>query len=408
MSKVIVIGAGAAGCMAAIAAAEHGHQVTVLEKNEKVGKKLYITGKGRCNLCNACETQEFFTNVISNPKFLYSAFYGFDNQKVVEFFEAAGVKLKTERGNRVFPQSDKSADILDALKRRMKALDVAIRYNTEVIDLIVEENIIKGVVLDNHSKFYADCVILCAGGKSYPQTGSTGDFYKILTKYGHTVTELKPALVPLTTDADWVMSLQGLSLKNVVLRATIGKKVLYEELGEMLFTHFGISGPLVLSLSSYLSHTNLSEVSVELDMKPALSEEVLDERLLRDLDEHKNKQIRNAFQGLLPIKMLPITLSMAGISEYTESCQLKKEERRRYVQLLKHIPIPITGTRSFTEAIITSGGINTKEINPKTMESKIIKNLFFAGEIIDVDALTGGFNLQIAWSTGHLAGDSIE
>lgn len=407
MSLVTIIGAGPAGMIAAVAAADNGHKVTVLEKNEKVGKKLYITGKGRCNVTNACDADDFFKHIIHNPKFMYSGFYGFDNYALMDFLQSEDVELKTERGNRVFPSSDKSADILDAMKRAMKKRGVTIRYNTVVKSILVKDGRVDGVLLENGTVIKSDSVVLATGGKSYPQTGSTGDGYRMATELGHTVTELKPALVPLVTKEEWIPSLQGLSLKNVTLKAVRGKKVIYEELGEMLFTHFGISGPLVLSLSSFLASSGYEDVTLTLDMKPALSDEVLDERLLKDIDLNKNKQLRNAFSGLLPSKMLPITLELAGLSEYTECNRLKAEDRKRYAHFIKNIPMTIVGTRSFTEAIITSGGINVKEINPSTMESKLIGNLFLAGEIIDVDALTGGFNLQVAWSTGHLAGSSI-
>ena len=408
MSEVIVIGAGAAGMMAAISAADCGHKVLVLEKNEKPGKKLYITGKGRCNVTNACDAEDYFGHLLHNPKFMYSGYYGFDSRAVMDFFEDEGVPLKVERGERVFPQSDKSADILDALKRAMKNRGVTLRYRTKVQKILEEDGRACGVQLEDGRNLKADAVILATGGKSYPQTGSDGDGYRMAAKAGHGITTLRPALVPLIVSEEWVRTLQGLSLKNVSLRAVHEGKTFFEEQGEMMFTHFGITGPLVLSLSSYMAKFGYENVQLYLDMKPALSPEKLDERLLRDLSESQNKQLRNAFLKLLPQKMVPITLNLAGLDEYEESNRLGASKRKAYASLLKAIPMTVTGTRGFKEAIITSGGIDCKEINPSTMESRILKKLYFAGEIIDVDALTGGFNLQIAWSTGVLAGRSIE
>ena len=404
--KVIVIGAGAAGMMAALTAAKEGCQVTLLEKNDRLGKKLYITGKGRCNLTNGCEIEELFNNVMTNSKFLYSAFYEFDNQAVIRFFEEAGCKTKEERGGRIFPVSDHSYDVIDALALELRKNKVSIKLSQKVKELLVdEEGSVCGVKMENGSSLMAEAVIVATGGISYPSTGSTGDGYEIGRTLGHTVTDLNPSLVPLTVKEDWCKQLQGLSLKNVAVTLGTGKKKIYEGFGEMLFTHFGISGPLILSASSYyVKKYSNTPIELHLDLKPALTEEQLDKRLIRDFEEAKNKQYKNTLGGLLPAKMIPVILELSCIPEDKKVNEISSKERKGLVELLKNLTMTITGTRGYNEAIITKGGIHVKEVNPSTMESKVRKGLFWAGEVLDLDALTGGFNLQIAWSTGYLAG----
>ena len=418
MKKVIVIGGGAAGMMAAYAAAKavNGAEVLLLEQNEKLGKKVFITGKGRCNVTNACETEELFHNVVSNEKFLYSAFYGFDNQAVMDFFEKAGCRLKTERGNRVFPVSDHSSDIIAALERKLKEERVCVRLHTKVKAVLTEQEKVTGVRLEDGTREEAEAVIIATGGVSYPSTGSTGDGYRFAKEAGHKVKPPLPALIPFTIEEKWCKDLQGLSLKNVSVSLRIGKKELYSGLGEMLFTHFGVSGPLILSAGSIyskeLGNTRAdsagSNIPVQLliDLKPALSAEQLDKRLLRDFGENKNKQFKNSLGGLFPAKLIPVMLELSGILPEKKVNEISKEERKQFVLKIKNLPLTVTGTRPVEEAIITMGGVNVKEINPSTMESKKVKGLFFAGEVLDVDAFTGGFNLQIAWSTGYLAGKS--
>ena len=409
MKRVVVIGGGAAGMFAALAAAEKGHQVSLFEKNEKLGKKLFITGKGRCNLTNASDMDTLFSNIISNPKFLYSALYTFDNFRVIDFFETHGVKTKIERGNRVFPVSDHSSDVISALKKALENVHVTIHLFTKVQKLILADNKIRGVLLENGKEISADAVIVTTGGISYPNTGSTGDGYLFARECGHKVTELFPALVPLTAKESYVTDMQGLSLKNIKISIRKGKKILFEEFGELLFTHFGVSGPLILSASSYIGKVlKKQELDMRIDVKPALSVEQLDKRLLRDFKENHKKQFKNSLNGLLPTKMIPAFLSLTGIDTEKIVNEITKEERKRLLDLLKAFPITLTGTRDFDEAIITSGGVSVKEINPSTMESKLVSGLYFAGEVLDLDAKTGGFNLQIAWSTGFLAGNSIE
>lgn len=406
MSKqVIVIGGGAAGAMAAYMAAKNGHKVTLFEKNEKIGKKIFITGKGRCNVTNACDITDFFENIPTNSKFLYSAVYSFTNQDVIDFFVDADCPLKVERGDRVFPVSDHSSDVIAALKRKLQEVCVDVRLNTCVKELILQDEKVTGVLLDNGKKITADAVVVATGGISYPTTGSTGDGYKWAEESNHNIVEPVPALVPLETKEEWTKSLQGLSLKNVSLAFKNGKKVLYDGFGEMMFTHFGITGPLVLSASSYLKSPK--GVEAVLDLKPALTMEQLDKRLLREFEENKNKQFKNSINSLFPAKLIPVMLSLSGINPDKKVNEISKEERKFFAELIKGLPMTITGTRDFKEAIITRGGVSVKDINPSTMESKKIKDLYFAGEVLDVDGLTGGFNLQIAWSTGALAGNSI-
>lgn len=420
MSDVIVVGGGAAGMMAAIAAAAKGHKVTLLEKNEKLGKKLFITGKGRCNVTNAADMDVLFQNVCTNEKFLYSAFYSFDNAQVCTLLEQAGCPLKTERGDRVFPVSDHSSDVIAALQRELRKYQVDVRLHTEVKKILTKEtedgNVFCGVECADHKKLPADSCIVCTGGCSYASTGSTGDGYRFAEETGHKVTERKPALVPLEIGEAWCRELMGLSLKNVTVRLQCGKKIWYEGFGEMLFTHFGVSGPLILSASSFYakyasqkSKKNADEeAKLYLDLKPALTPEQLDKRLLRDFEEAKNKQFKNALDHLFPTKLIPVMIELSGISPEKKVNEISREERKAFGALIKALPMTVTGTRSFAEAIITQGGISVKEINPSTMESKHVKHLYFAGEVLDLDAMTGGFNLQIAWSTGHLAGDSIQ
>ena len=395
--------------MAAYAAAGDGWQVELLEKNEKLGKKIYITGKGRCNVTNDCDPEVFFANVVSNPKFLYSAYYTFDNTQVMQLLEDNGCALKVERGNRVFPVSDHSSDIIRTMQNALKEKNVKISLNTEVKRLLLSDGVVTGVELINGKQLSADAVVVATGGISYPSTGSTGDGYRMAEATGHRMMEAKPALVPFTVKESWPLSLQGLALKNVSVILKDGKKEIYQGFGEMLFTHFGISGPLILSASSYYCKKYYGkEVELYLDLKPALTREQLDKRILRDFEENQNKQFKNAIDGLLPSKLLPVIIQLTQIPQDKFVHDITREERQLLVDLLKNLPLTVMGTRPFTEAIITQGGVNVKDINPSTMESKVIKNLYFAGEVLDLDAMTGGFNLQIAWSTGYLAGMSIK
>lgn len=408
MSKVLVIGGGAAGMMAAYAAGMCGHEVTLLEQNEKLGKKIYITGKGRCNFTNASPLEEIMQAVVSNPKFLYSAFYTFSNDAVMDFFENQGMPYKIERGNRAFPVSDHASDVIRALERAMKEQDVRIRLHTKVRELLIEDDKAAGVLLTDGGKIMADSLILATGGLSYPTTGSTGDGHTMAKNSGHKIVTPRPALVPLTTKEEYILRMQGLSLKNVSLKIKDEKRVIYDAFGEMLFTHFGVSGPLVLSASSVLSRHFPREYQAYIDLKPALSEEVLNERLLREFSERPNQHIKAVFQQLLPAKMIPVMIELSQISMDKPVNAITKEERRRLVGLFKAFPFTVTGTRGFKEAIITQGGVSVKDIDPATMESKRIKDLYLVGELLDLDALTGGYNLQIAWSTGYLAGISIK
>lgn len=465
MRKVIVVGGGAAGMMAALAAADQGCRVCLIEKNEKLGKKLFITGKGRCNVTNAADMETLFANVRSNGKFLYSAFYDYDNRAVMDFLEKAGCPLKTERGERVFPVSDHSSDVIAAFQRELKKRKVEILLHTAVKELILEEpeaaaspedgpsgddagsyteragengtksgmpgensfpgkrhaksredgkpgikgkaqtakGKIAGVRLADGRTLSADGCIVCTGGISYPSTGSTGDGYGFARKAGHQVTETRPSLVPFNIEEKWCSRLMGLSLKNVSLRMNSGGREVYEGFGEMLFTHFGVSGPLVLSASSFYGQ---SKAMLYIDLKPALDLEQLDRRLLRDLEANKGKQFKNAWGGLFPTSLIPVMVELSGIHPDKKVNEVTREERRRFAALIKKLPLTVTGVRGFEEAIITRGGVSVKEVNPSTMESKKVKGLYFAGEVLDVDALTGGYNLQIAWSTGHLAGSS--
>ena len=412
MSKVIVVGGGPAGMMAAYAAAENGHRVTLLEQNEKLGKKLFITGKGRCNLTNASDMEQLFANVVSNRKFLYSAFYAYDNEQVISFFESHGMPTKTERGNRVFPVSDHSSDVIAALSRALREQHVEVLLHTRVQRLLMEERgeekRITGVKLEDQTTMYADAVIVATGGISYPSTGATGDGYRMAEASGHKMVQPTPALVPMETKESWVKDLQGLSLRNVRMSVYQGRKKLYEDFGEMLFTHFGVSGPLVLSASGCIPAKAFSqELFMEIDLKPALDLEQLDHRILREFDEMKNKQFKNSLVHLLPAKMIPVMIALSGIDPEKKVNEISKEQRQQLLRLFKKFPLTITGLRDFKEAIITKGGVCVKDVNPSTMESKHVQGLYFCGEVLDLDALTGGYNLQIAWSTGHLAGISV-
>lgn len=391
--------------IAAATAAQQGYDTTLIEKNEKLGKKLFITGKGRCNVTNACDIEDFFANIAHNANFCYSAVYSFTPDNTVELIENNGVKLKTERGNRVFPVSDKSSDIIKALEKNLKNASVKVLLNTCLEDLTIENNRIVGIKYngDTHN---CDGVILALGGASYVSTGSDGAWRKMITDSGHKVEDFIPALIPLTSKQEWVRALQGISLKNVTLKAEYAGRKIYEELGEMLFTHFGISGPLVLTLSSKLKSYDFSKLKVTVDLKPGLSNQQLDDRILRDFACAGNKQLKNACSKLLPSRLLEAVLYRADLDENQPINQFTQEKRARLVHTLKNLEITVDGLRDINEAIVTRGGINTKEIDPSTMESKIIKGLFFAGEMIDIDALTGGFNIQLALSTGYLAGSS--
>lgn len=407
--KIVIIGGGPAGMMAAITAAKAGADVVLLEKNEKTGKKLFITGKGRCNVTNACDTENLFANVMEHSKFLYSAVYGYDNQAVMQFFEEAGCHLKTERGQRVFPESDHSSDILRALDREMQKAGVKIRLNSEVEEVLIdnEKKQILGVTLHNREKIMADRVIIATGGISYVLTGSTGDGYRFAREAGHSITKLSPALVPFDIEEDWCKQLQGLSLRNVEASIVVEGRNIYSDFGEMLFTHYGVSGPLMLSGSSYYVHkAGNRPAKLYIDLKPALTQEQLDKRILREFDANRNKQFKNAIATLFPAKMQNIMPMLAQIDPEKKVNEITKEERERFLYTIKHLELTITGVRDYNEAIITKGGVKLSEVNPSTMESKIIKGLYFAGEVLDLDALTGGYNLQIAWSTGHLAGES--
>lgn len=408
MRKIIVVGGGAAGMAAAIAAASCGGRVKLYEKNEKLGKKIYITGKGRCNVTNDCDMEQLFESVVTNSRFLYSAFYGFTNHDAMDFLKKAGCPLKTERGGRVFPVSDKASDVTQALSRRLRELGVEIFLREGVESLWMEGGTVKGVILEHGKKMAeADAVIVATGGLSYPTTGSTGDGYRFAAEVGHGVTEVSPALVPFETAEDAVKELQGLALKNVEVTVSDGKKEIYRDFGEMLFTHFGVSGPVLLSASSYAAkRLQKKRLTLAIDLKPALSAEQLDVRILRDFEEAKNRQFKNALGQLFPAKLIPVMIERSGISPEKKVNEITREERKRLCEETKHFTLTLTGLRGFNEAIITQGGVQVKEVNPSTMESKKVGGLYFAGEVLDLDAVTGGFNLQIAWSTGVLAGRS--
>ncbi len=407
--QVVIIGGGASGMMAAYAAADAGHRVILLERNEKLGKKLYITGKGRCNLTNACQIEEMLAQVMSNRRFLYSAFYTCTNEWVMDFFQQHGVKLKVERGNRVFPVSDHSSDIIAALRRALDEKRVEVRLNTRVESLLyTEKSVVAGVLLSDGQRLKADHVIIATGGRSYASTGSTGDGYRFAEESGHQLTAPSPSLVPMCVQEDWVRMLQGLSLKNTAIRITNGRKVWYEDFGEMLFTHFGVSGPMILSASAAISPAAFDEkLTLLIDLKPALDEEQLDRRVLRDFEEMHARAFKNALGKLFPAKLIPVMVQLSGISPEKCVSEITREERRRLVHLTKHLAITITGLRGFDEAIVTKGGVSVCDVDPSTMRSKKIQGLSFCGEVLDLDAQTGGYNLQIAWSTGYLAGSCV-
>lgn len=414
MSKVLIIGGGAAGMMAGVFAARNHHEVHILEKNEKLGKKVFITGKGRCNVANACDTEELFPAVMSNPKFLYSGFYSFGPQDVMNFFEEAGVPLKVERGNRVFPQSDHSSDIIRALECELKKAGAKVHLHTTVKEIVKkpETEKVTGVILEDGTFMDGDAVIVATGGFSYQSTGSTGDGYRFARELGLKVTDISPSLVPLKTKEDYIPKLQGLSLKNTGLTIKNGKKVLYEDFGEMMFTHFGVTGPMILSASAHigakLAKAENRELCAYLDLKPALTKEQLDARILREFEAGQNKQFKNVIGVLFPSSLTPVMLELGGIPAEKKIHDISREERQHFVDLVKAFPFTITGMGEFKEAIITKGGVSVKEINPGTMESKKIPGLYFAGEVLDLDAVTGGYNLQIAWSTAYLAAQAIQ
>lgn len=395
---------------AAIAAARNGHTVIIYEKNEKLGKKLFITGKGRCNLTNACDQETFFNQVVSNPKFLYRAFHIMNNYDTMDFFETLGLPLKTERGNRVFPTSDKSSDVIAVLKRELLRLSVTIHYHNEVSEILVKDDAFCGLKIKGKQEVITgDAVIIATGGLSYSSTGSTGDGYNFAKAIGHSVTDLHPSLVPLYVKETYVKELMGLSLKNIEVTVTYGEKQIYRDFGELLFTHFGVSGPVILSASSFIIPylNNKNELLLSIDLKPALTIEQLDARILRDFEECKNKQFKNSLDHLLPNKLIDVIIRLSHIDPDKQVNSVTKEERFFLVQLLKHLTFHITKPADYNQAVITRGGINVKEINPSSMESKLVKNVYFIGEVLDLDALTGGYNLQIAWSTAYAAGNSI-
>lgn len=412
MKTIYVIGGGASGMMAAITAARYGGQkgcrVILLEKNEKLGKKLYITGKGRCNLTNACDMDSFFQKVISNPKFLYGAYNQFDAYDAIDFFEKLGLKTKIERGSRVFPLSDKSSDVISVLKKELERLNVDVRYKCEADEIITKDGSFDGIRLKSGEILCGDAVIIATGGLSYPLTGSTGDGYRFAENAGHTVTELSPSLVPLYVAEEYVKDLMGLTLKNVSIKVRAGQKLIYEDFGELLFTHFGLSGPVILSASRHIIPyiKGGRAITVSIDLKPALDDKQLDARILKDFEKFKNKQFKNSLNLLLPNKLIDVIIPLSSINSEKQVNSITKEERQRLVHLLKNLTFTVTGLAPYSQAVITKGGVDVREVNPATMESKLVKNLYFAGEVLDLDALTGGFNLQIAWTTGYLAGKS--
>jgi len=402
IADVVVIGGGPAGLMAAGTAQKNGRKTVLLEKNDMLGRKLLITGKGRCNVTNAADISEFFDNIVRNPKFLYSAFYSFTNEDLINFFENNNIPLKTERGKRVFPKSDKSNDILRGLKKYIS--DVEVVYK-KAVEILTKDNKITGVKLIDGTVINCESVILATGGLSYPKTGSTGDGYKFAHKLTHSVTELKPALVPLVLEGKIPKKLEGLSLKNIEVRLTDeNDNEIYSDFGEMVFTSNGVSGPVILSMSSYVDDNKKYDLSI--DLKPALDYEKLEKRVLSDFSKYQNKNFSNSLNDLLPKKLIPVIIELSGIDPYIKINQITKEERKNLITLIKSLDFKVKSKGSIDEAIITDGGINVREINPKTMESKLVKGLYFAGEIIDVHGYTGGFNLQIAFSTGHLAGEN--
>lgn len=408
MRKVVIIGAGAAGLMAGAVSALKGNDVTILEKMQRPGRKLMITGKGRCNITNACfDVDELISNVPVNPRFLYSAFSSFMPYDTIALMEDLGVKTKIERGNRVFPESDRAVDVVDTLVKYATQSGAKIVHK-QASAFELENGLIKRIVLDDKSKIDCDAVGICTGGKSYPLTGSTGDGYTLAKSVGHTITPIKPSLVPLVANNNFIPKLQGLSLKNISAKIVDeNDKEIYSEFGEMIFTHFGVSGPIILSASSHLKNPKEHKYKLVVDLKPALDEQTLDKRIQRDFAENTNKDFINSLNHLLPNKLIPVIVKLSGIQPSEKVNQITREQRLRLVELLKNFTVNIVDFRPIEEAIVTSGGVNVKEINPKTMQSKLVENLYFAGEVIDVDAYTGGFNLQIAFSTGYLLGKNI-
>ena len=410
--KVLVVGGGPAGMMAAIAATYNGNQVTIIEKNEKLGKKLFITGKGRCNVTNAGDMDDIRNHILSNPKFMYSAFYEYTNRDVIDFFENEGVRTKVERGNRVFPESDKSSDIIKALTGKIRELGIEVLLNTKVLEIKTDtvdgNQVFKSVKLDDKSELKGDALIIATGGLSYPVTGSDGDGYKWAEKFGIDIVKPRPALVPVVLKEEDARAMQGLSLKNVCVKFTISGKEISSESGEMLFTHFGVSGPIILSASSLISGRINDNTKLYIDLKPALDFETLDKRILKDFEKYSNKNFNNSLDDLLPKKMIPIIVKRSGIDPYKKVNVVTAEERQKLVNVIKNLEFTVVGLRSFDEAIITKGGINVKEVNPKTFESKKVKGLYFIGEVLDVDATTGGYNLQIAWSSGYACGINLK
>lgn len=408
MEQVLVIGGGAGGLMAAIAAAQSGAKVVLLEKNEKTGKKIYITGKGRCNLTNLCEKEVFFDNVINNPRFMYSSYHALDSEATIGLFNNMGLKTKVERGGRVFPESDMSASVTDALRDTVKKLGIRVMLDSRVTHICTRDGAFSHVTLEDGTELKGGACVLATGGLSYPATGSTGDGFTMAKELGHTVTKLVPSLVGLRTEESFVAELEGLSLRNVRLVMKVGGKKRYDELGEMLFTRRGISGPLVLTLSSVCSKdlTSGKDCTFSIDLKPGLDEQQLDKRITTDFNDNINKDFINALDKLLPTKLIPVVVTLSGIDPHRKVNTVSRAERMNLVKILKAFPLTFKCTGGFEEAVITKGGISVKEVDPSTLESKIVPGLFFAGEILDVDALTGGFNLQIAWSTGFVAGNS--
>ncbi|MBP3597119.1 MAG: NAD(P)/FAD-dependent oxidoreductase [Clostridia bacterium] len=414
--KTIIIGGGPAGMIAAIASAKQGNETILLEQNKTLGKKLLITGKGRCNITSSLDMDEFIHNIPGNGRFLYSAFQKFTNQDIIDLLNENGLEVKTERGNRIFPITDRAVDVLNCLIDELKKNNVKIKTNSKVSKILVEDNKVIGIEVENSEKISCDKIILATGGKSYPITGSNGNGYNLAKKLGHTITEIKPSIVPLKAEEYLCQSMQGLSLKNVkiTIKDEEKNKKIYDDFGEMLFTHFGVSGPTILSSSAHLvRYKNIEDlfknnkIKLIIDLKPALSEDELDLRIIRDWNELKNKEFKNSLDKLLPQKMIKTIIELTNIPESKRVNEITKEERLNLVKTIKSLTINIKGFRPIEEAIVTAGGISIKEINPKTMESKIVKGLYFAGEIIDVDAYTGGFNLQIAYSTGYTAGTSF-
>lgn len=409
MSKILIVGGGAAGMFASIFAARNGNEVHVYEKNEKLGKKLFITGKGRCNITNACDMETLFSNMVTNEKFLYSSFYGYTNQDVLDFFEEIGLEVKIERGNRAYPQSDHSSDVIKALEHEMKRQGVHVHLYSTVKEILAEDDKFTGLILADGEKVKGDLCLIATGGLSYPTTGSTGDGYRFAENLGHKIVETRPSLVGMETEEAFVPELMGLSLRNIDIRINDGKKQVYSEFGEMLFTHYGVSGPVIISASAYVGKllNKGKKLKLTIDLKPALSEEQLDARVLREFEANHNKQFKNSVSALFPAKLIPVMIRLSGIDPEKKVNIISKEERHRFVKLIKNLEMTLIRVRDYKEAIVTQGGVNVKQVNPSTMESKLVEGIYFAGEVLDLDALTGGFNLQIAWSTAYAAASNM-